>query len=57
MEFVLDPPHGVGPLRLGMAPDEARTALETLGPPAASTEVVYDGPDGRRVVSMETATA
>ncbi|WP_238019923.1 hypothetical protein KZZ52_26720 [Dactylosporangium sp. AC04546] len=32
MEFVLDPPNGVGPLRLGMAPDEARAALETLGP-------------------------
>lgn len=32
MEFVLDPPHGVGPLRLGMAIDDARAALETLGP-------------------------
>ncbi|MBL7256372.1 hypothetical protein [Paractinoplanes lichenicola] len=32
MEFVLDPPYGVGPLRLGMTPDAARTALEFLGP-------------------------
>jgi hypothetical protein len=32
MEFVLDPPHGVGPLRLGMAVDEARSALAALGP-------------------------
>ncbi|MFI7690731.1 hypothetical protein ACIBQ6_16790 [Nonomuraea sp. NPDC049655] len=32
MELVLDPPHGIGPLRLGMTPDEARAALETLGP-------------------------
>src|SRR5688500_7162137 len=32
MEFVLDPPRGVGPLRLGMTFDEARAALETLGP-------------------------
>ncbi|MET7669496.1 hypothetical protein [Micromonospora luteifusca] len=31
MEFVLDPPHGVGPLSLGMTFDEARGALETLG--------------------------
>ncbi|MET8233451.1 hypothetical protein ABZS77_22555 [Micromonospora sp. NPDC005298] len=26
MEFVLDPPHEVGPLRLGMTIDEARAA-------------------------------
>jgi hypothetical protein len=32
MELMLDPPHGVGPLRLGMTSDEARAALETLGP-------------------------
>lgn len=32
MELVLDPPHGVGPLRLGMTSDEARTALAALGP-------------------------
>lgn len=32
MEFVLDPPHGVGPLQLGMTVDEARSALSTLGP-------------------------
>jgi hypothetical protein len=38
MEFVLDPPHGIDPLRLGMTPGEARAALETLGPP---TPTVY----------------
>lgn len=32
MEFLLDPPFGVGPLRLGMTPDEARAALESIGP-------------------------
>ena len=32
MEFVLDPPHGIVPLRLGMTTGEARAALETLGP-------------------------
>jgi hypothetical protein len=32
MEFVLDPPFGVGPLRLGMAPGEVRAALESIGP-------------------------
>jgi len=31
MEIELNPPHGVGPLRLGMNPGEARTALETFG--------------------------
>jgi hypothetical protein len=31
MEFVLDPPHGVGPLRFGTTAEEARAALETLG--------------------------
>jgi hypothetical protein len=31
MEFVLDPPNGVGPLRLGMTPDQVRAALEALG--------------------------
>jgi hypothetical protein len=36
MEFVLDPPHGVEPLRLGMTVDEARTALLTLGPLAST---------------------
>jgi hypothetical protein len=41
MEFLLDPPRGVHPLRLGMAPDEARAALETIGPlqPAAAGEL------------------
>src|SRR5262245_5968692 len=38
MELVLEPPHGVGPLRLGMTADEARTALETLGPLAPTTQ-------------------
>ena len=37
MEVVLDPPRGVGPLRLGMTPDEARAALETLGVPAPAS--------------------
>ncbi|MGQ4599912.1 hypothetical protein [Nocardia sp. R6R-6] len=48
MEFVLDPPHGVGPLRLGMTPDEARAALETLGPlkPATHGEVALNLPGG-----------
>jgi len=32
VEFILDPPLGVGPVRLGMTPSEARAALETLGP-------------------------
>ncbi|GAB2591703.1 hypothetical protein Aab01nite_38680 [Paractinoplanes abujensis] len=32
MEFVLDPPYGIGPLRLGLTADEARTALAFLGP-------------------------
>ncbi|GAA0433683.1 hypothetical protein Aca07nite_01670 [Actinoplanes capillaceus] len=32
MEFLLDPPYGAGPLRLGMAADEARAALEIVGP-------------------------
>ena len=36
MEFVLDPPHGVGPLRFGMTIDEARVALATLGPLAST---------------------
>ncbi len=31
MEFELEPPHGVGPLRLGMTADEARAALAALG--------------------------
>ncbi|WP_412738626.1 hypothetical protein [Krasilnikovia sp. MM14-A1259] len=33
MELLLDPPYGIGPLRLGMAADEVRAALETIGPP------------------------
>jgi hypothetical protein len=31
MRFDLDPPYGVGALRLGMTREEARKALETLG--------------------------
>ncbi|KUL25512.1 hypothetical protein [Actinoplanes awajinensis] len=36
MDFTLDPPRGVGPLHLGMTGDEARAALATLGPLAAT---------------------
>jgi hypothetical protein len=36
MEFSLDPPRGVGPLLIGMTTDEARAALETLGPPSGT---------------------
>ncbi|HEX6684132.1 MAG TPA: hypothetical protein VF062_15115 [Candidatus Limnocylindrales bacterium] len=32
MDYVLEPPHGVGPLRLGMTVEEAKAALESLGP-------------------------
>jgi hypothetical protein len=48
MEFVLEPPHGVGPLRLGMTTEEARVALETLGPlvPTASGELAVHLPSG-----------
>jgi hypothetical protein len=48
MEFALDPPHGVGPLRLGMTTDEARAALETLGPltPTVDGEVALHLPSG-----------
>lgn len=48
MEFVLDPPYGVGPLRLGMTIDEARTALETLGPLSSTAygEVALHLPSG-----------
>ncbi|MFC4145142.1 hypothetical protein ACFO0M_02630 [Micromonospora mangrovi] len=48
MELVLDPPHGVGPLRLGMRIDEARAALRTLGPltPTAHGEVALHLPSG-----------
>jgi hypothetical protein len=37
MELVLDPPRGVGLVRLGMTPDEARAALETFGPLTPAT--------------------
>ena len=32
MEFILDPPRGVGPLTLGMTLVEAQAALASLGP-------------------------
>lgn len=48
MELVLDPPHGVGPLRLGMTVDEARAALEMFGPlkPAAYGAATVGLPSG-----------
>jgi hypothetical protein len=48
MEFVLDPPHGIDPLRLGMSPGEARVALEMLGPltSTAHGELVIRLPSG-----------
>ena len=41
MEFVLDPPHGIDPLRLGMTLGEAHAALQMLGPltPTANGEL------------------
>ncbi|BCJ39580.1 hypothetical protein GCM10010168_92410 [Actinoplanes ianthinogenes] len=48
MEIALDPPHGAGPVRLGMTADEARAALETLGPlaPGALGELAITLPSG-----------
>ncbi|MBM0276024.1 hypothetical protein [Micromonospora tarensis] len=48
MEIVLDPPRGVGPLRLGMTADEARAALQTLGrlTPTAHGELAMHLPSG-----------
>jgi hypothetical protein len=48
MEFVLEPPHGVGPLRIGMTTAEARAALETLGrlTPAVHGELALHLPNG-----------
>lgn len=48
MEMVLDPPDGVGPLRLGMTPNEARAALETIGPltPTADGTLAVNLPSG-----------
>ena len=42
MEFVADLPSDIEPLRLGMTRDEARPALEAIGPlpPAVGGEVV-----------------
>ena len=48
MELVIDPPRGIGPVRLGMTPGEARAALETLGPltPTAYGELAVHLPSG-----------
>ncbi|MET7402581.1 hypothetical protein ABZS66_54785 [Dactylosporangium sp. NPDC005572] len=48
MEFALEPRQGVGPLRLGMTIDEARAALETLGPLSSTAhgEVALHLPSG-----------
>ncbi|GAA4258786.1 hypothetical protein [Dactylosporangium darangshiense] len=48
MELLLDPPHGVGPLRLGMTSGEAQAALETFGPlkPTAYGELAVHLPSG-----------
>ncbi|URM91153.1 hypothetical protein LUW75_15510 [Streptomyces sp. MRC013] len=40
MDLILDPPHGVGPVRLGMTPDEALAAVAPWG---ASRVVPADG--------------
>jgi hypothetical protein len=47
MEFVLDPPHGVGPLRIGMARAEANAALEQL---RDASEISASDSPGRRIV-------
>ena len=48
MEFTLNPPHGIDPLRLRMSQDEARTALQALGPltPTAYGELALHLPGG-----------
>jgi hypothetical protein len=33
MDLILDPPHGVGPVRLGMTPEEAIAAVAPWGAP------------------------
>jgi hypothetical protein len=50
MEFVLEPPVGVGPLRLGMTADEARSALQPLGrlAPESQGEFALTLPSGLR---------
>ncbi|GLW30954.1 hypothetical protein [Actinoplanes regularis] len=50
MDFQLEPPYGVGPLRLGMTADEARAAVEPIGLLAqrALGEFVLDLPSGLR---------
>jgi hypothetical protein len=48
MEFVLDPPHGIGPLRLGMTIDEARATLTTFGPLSSNRVVAVSLPSGLR---------
>ncbi|GAA4608654.1 hypothetical protein BJY16_006950 [Actinoplanes octamycinicus] len=49
MEIVLDPPHGAGPVRLGMTAGEARAALASLGPLAPGGELAVDLPTGLRI--------
>lgn len=50
MDFELEPPFGVGPLRLGMTADEARSALRPLGrlAPEAHSEFALNLPSGLR---------
>ncbi|MCD0484800.1 hypothetical protein LO771_20985 [Streptacidiphilus sp. ASG 303] len=38
MDFTLEPPTGIGPLRIGMARDAAATALDSLRDPSAVSE-------------------
>jgi hypothetical protein len=48
VEFTLEPPNGIGPLRLGMTFHEARAALETLGvlTPTTGGELALHLPSG-----------
>lgn len=48
MEVLLDPPYGVGPLRLGMTYDQARVELEPFGSlaPAVGGALVQSMPSG-----------
>lgn len=48
MDFLLDPPYGISPLRLGMSSEQARAALRTLGPlaPRAYGELALRLPGG-----------
>jgi hypothetical protein len=51
MDLELEPGKGVGPVRLGMTADEAKAALETLGPleQTALGEVAMTMPNGLRI--------